>query len=171
MLGYMPTLNNEVLNDRFDRIEYLIGDFTLVVYSAFRESLGWVKSGEGSSSVIYENSFITENVEMIKNNNKITMHNTLAYNLEKDTFKLLTLGNNTGEMDVFNGVISDKVLTFCSIQPEMKMDKEDDETLCIKLIYKRISEIENELIVGSSKDKGKTWQPFLKTVYKRKNTI
>ena len=99
------------------------------------------------------------------------MHNTLAYNVGKDTFKLLTLGNNTGEMDVFNGVISDEVLIFCSIQPEMRMDNEDDGSLCIKLIYKRISEIENELVVGSSKDKGKTWRPFLKTVYKRKNTI
>ncbi len=171
MLGYMPTFDDEILNGRFDKIRYLIGDFTLVVYSAFQESLGWVKFGEGSSSVIYENSFITEDVEVIKNNNKITMHNTLAYNAEKDTFKLLTLGNNTGEMDVFNGVISDEVLTFCSLQPEMKMDKEYDETLCIKLIYKRISEIENELVVGSSKDNGKTWRPFLKTVYKRKSTI
>ena len=171
MLGYMPTTTDDVLIDRFDRIRYLIGDFSLVVYSAFQESLGWVKTGEGSSSVIYKNSFITENVEVIKNNNKITMHNTLAYNVEKDTFKLLTLGNNTGEMDVFNGVISEEVLIFSSIQPEMRTDKEDDGSLCIKLIYKRISEIENELVVGSSKDKGKTWRPFLKTVYKRKNTI
>jgi len=171
MLGYMPTFKDEVLNGRFDKIRYLIGDFSLVVYSAFQESLGWVKSGEGSSSIIYENSFITENVEVIKNNNKITMQNTVAYNSEKDAFKLLTLGNNTGEMDVFNGVISDEVLIFCSIQPEMRTDNEDDGSLCIKLIYKRISEIENELVVGSSKDKGKTWRPFLKTVYKRKNTI
>jgi len=171
MLGYMPTINNEVLSDRFDKIRYLIGDYKLVVYSAFQESLGWVKTGEGSSSVIYENSFITENVEVIKNNNKITMHNTLAYNVGKDTFKLLTLGNNTGEMDVFNGVISDELLTFCSIQQEMKTDNEDDGSLCIKLIYKRISEIENELVVGSSKDKGKTWRPILKTVYKRKNAL
>lgn len=167
----MPTFKDEVLNGRFDKIRYLIGDFSLVVYSAFQESLGWVKSGEGSSSIIYENSFITENVEVIKNNNKITMQNTVAYNSEKDAFKLLTLGNNTGEMDVFNGVISDEVLIFCSIQPEMRTDNEDDGSLCIKLIYKRISEIENELVVGSSKDKGKTWRPFLKTVYKRKNTI
>jgi hypothetical protein len=171
MLGYMPTFKDKVLNGRFDKIQYLIGDFSLVVYSAFQESLGWVKSGEGSSSIIYENSFITENVEVIKNNNKITMQNTLAYNSEKDAFKLLTLGNNTGEMDVFNGVISDEVLIFCSTQPEMRMGNEDDGSLCIKLIYKRISEIENELVVGSSKDKGKTWRPFLKTVYKRKNTI
>ena len=170
MLGYVPTITDDVLVDRFDKIQYLIGDFSLVVYSAIQESLGWVKTGEGSSSVIYENSFITENVEVIKNNNKITMHNTLAYNVGKDTFKLLTLGNNTGEMDVFNGVISDEVLIFCSIQPEMRMDNEDDGSLCIKLIYKRISEIEKELVVGSSKDKGKTWRPFLKTVYKRKNT-
>ncbi len=83
MLGYMPTFDDEILNGRFDKIRYLIGDFTLVVYSAFQESLGWVKFGEGSSSVIYENSFITEDVEVIKNNNKITMHNTLAYNAEK----------------------------------------------------------------------------------------
>ena len=170
MLGYMPTITDDVLKGRFDKIRYLIGDFSLVVYSAIQESLGWVKTGEGRSSITYDNSFITENVEVIKNNNKITMHNTLAYNVGKDTFKLLTLGNNTGEMDVFNGVISDEVLIFCSIQPEMRMDNEDDGSLCIKLIYKRISEIENELVVGSSKDKGKTWRPFLKTVYKRKNT-
>ena len=39
---------------------------------------------------------------MIKGNQKITLNNTLASDLEKDTFKLLTLGNNTGQMDIFN---------------------------------------------------------------------
>jgi len=168
MLGYMPTITDNVLSDRFDKIQYLIGDFTLDVYSAIQESLGWMKTGEGSSIVTYENSFITENVEVINENNKISIHNTLACNVDNDTFKLLTLGNNTGQMDVYNGVISDEVLTFCNVEPELIIDKEDDNSLCIKFIYKRISEIENELIVGSSKDKGKTWQPYLKTVYKRK---
>ena len=171
MLGYIPTITDDVLSERFDKIQYLIGDFTLDVYSAIQESLGWIKTGEGSSIVTYKNSFITENVEVIKENNTISIHNTLACNVEKDTFKLVTLENNNGQMNVYNGLISGDIMTFCNVEPEMKTDKEDDDSLCIKLIYKRISAAENELIVGSSKDKGKTWHPYAKTIYRRKNII
>ncbi len=171
MLGYMPTITADVLSDRFDKIQYLIGDFTLDIYSVIQESLGWVKTGEGSSIVTFENSFIIENVEVIKENYKISIHNTFACDLEKDTFKLVTLANNNGQMNVYNGLISGDILTFCNVEPEMKIDKEDNDSLCIKLIYRRISDLENELIIGSSKDKGKTWHPCVKTIYRRKNII
>ena len=171
MLGYMPTITDDVINHRFDKIRYLIGDFSLVVYSSIQESLGWIKTGEGQSSITYDNSFINEKVELTKENCIITMNNTIGGDAEKDSFKMLALDIALGSMDVFNGGISNEVLTFCNIEPDMKTEKEFEDSSCFKLIYKRISAAENELIVGCSKDKGKTWHPYLKTVYKRKNTI
>ena len=168
MLGYMPTIADDVLIDRFDKIRYLIGDFSLVVYSAIQESLGWVKTGEGRSSITYDNSFIKEKVELTKENCVIIMNNTIGGDAEKDSFKMLALDVALGSMDVFNGGISNELLTFCSVESDMKIENDHEDSFCFKLIYKRISEAENELIVGCSKDKGKTWLPYLKTVYKRK---
>jgi hypothetical protein len=171
MLGYSPSLNRNTVKDRFENISYLIGNFDLVVYGPFQQSLGWVKTGIGSSSFSYKNSFITEIVEVIKGNTTFTLNNTLALDLENDTFKLLTLGNNTGQMEIFKGVIFDSILTFCNTESEMKINKGENNSFCTKLFYKRISAFENELVVGSSKDGGKTWFPYSKTVYKRKLTL
>ena len=168
MLGYMPTITDDVLKGRFDKIRYLIGDFSLVVYSAIQESLSWVKTGEGRSSITYDNSFIKEKVELTKEKCVIIMNNTIGGDAEKDSFKMLALDVALGSMDVFNGGISNELLTFCSIESDKKTENDHEDSFCFKLIYKRISAVENELIVGCSKDKGKTWVPYLKTVYKRK---
>ena len=95
------------------------------------------------------------------------MNNTLALDSEKGTFKLLTLGNNTGQMEIFKGVIADGILTFCNTASVMEMDKEENSSFCTKLFYKRISALKNEMVVGFSKDLGKTWLPYSKMVYKR----
>ena len=170
MLGYMPTINYDLLNDRFDKIRFLIGDFNLDIYSAIQHNLGWIKTGEGISSLIYDSSFISENVDLFKENKKICMNNTLACDTEIDTFKLLTLSNNTGLMDVYKGNIAEGILTFCNVEAATQTETENEDSNCFKLMYKQLSVHKNELVVGYSKDKGKTWFPYLKTVYKRKNT-
>jgi len=171
MLGYLPTINTDLLNDRLEKVRHLTGDFHLVVYNSIQHDIGWVKTGEGSSSIIYDNSFIKENVNVTMGAKKIRMNNTLACDIEKDTFKLMTLDDTTGVMDVYGGEISDGLLTFCNKALETTVEKEDEDSICLKLIYKRISAKENELVVGCSKNNGKTWFPYLKTVYKRIDTI
>ncbi|MCF6349316.1 MAG: hypothetical protein L3J20_13660 [Flavobacteriaceae bacterium] len=167
MLGYASTVNKEVLNNSFSKIHYLIGDFNVAVYSSMLSS-GWIKTGEGTASYRFENTFITEKINLVKENSIITMDNTIGYDLEKNTFKLFTLDIGLGNMNVFKGTILDGILTFCSIDSGLKNRDEYDDSLCFKLIYKQLSEFENELVVGYSKDNGKTWFPFLKNNYKRK---
>ena len=171
MLGYTPFINRDTIKDRFENISYLIGNFDLVVYSPLQQSLGWVKTGIGSSSFSYKNSFISETVEVIKENMRFTLNNTLALDLENDTFKLLTLRNNTGQMEIFKGVVSENILTFRNKESKSEINNVENNSYCTKLFYKRISAFKNELVVGSSKDQGKTWLPYSKTVYKRKLTL
>lgn len=167
MLGYMSTINKEILNNHFSKIHYLIGEFDVVVYSSILSS-GWIKTGEGTASYRFKNTFITEKIKLVKEDGVITMNNTIGCDLEKNTFKLFTLDVDSGKMDVFKGNILDGVLILCSIDSGLKNQNEYDNSLRFKLIYKQLSEFENELVVGCSKDNGKTWFPFLKNNYKRK---
>ncbi len=167
MLGYMSTVNKEVLNNRFSKIHYLIGEFDVVVYSSMPSS-GWIKTGSGSAIFSLENTFITEKVKLTNENSIITMDNTIGCDHEKDSFRLFALDVGLGNMNVFKGTILDGILTFCSLESGLKDRNEYDDSLCFKLIYKQLSEFENELVVGCSKDNGKTWFPFLKNNYKRK---
>ena len=171
MLGYMPTINTDLLNDRFEKVRHLTGDFHLVVYNSIQHTLGWVKTGEGSSSITYDNSFIKEIVKVTMGAKRINMNNTLACDIVEDSYKLMTSDDTTGIMDVYQGNISEGILTFCNTSSEKERTNENEDSFCLKLIYKRISSKENELIVGRSKDKGKTWFPHIKTVYKRIDTI
>jgi len=167
MLDYMSTINKEVLNNRFSKIRYLIGNFDVVVYS-YMSSIGWVKTGSGSASFSLENTFITEKVKLLNENSVITMNNTIGCDLEKDSFRLFALDIGLGKMDVFKGAILEGRLTFCSVDSDLKQKDMYQDVLCYKLMYKQLSELENELVVGCSKDNGKTWFPFLKNYYKRK---
>lgn len=167
MLGYMSTINKMVLNNRFGKIHYLIGNFDVTVYSSMPSS-GWVKTGSGSASFSFEKTFITEKVKLTNENSIINLNNTIGCDLEKDSFRLFALDIVLGKMDVFKGAVFDGMLTFCNVESELKNVDIHNEVLHYKLIYKQLSELENELIVGCSKDNGMTWFPFLKNYYKRK---
>jgi len=167
MLGYVSAIDNNILNNRFSKIRYLIGDYDVTVYSSIL-SQGWVNSGSGSASFSLGDTFITEKVKLTNKNSIITMSNTIGCDAEKDSFKLVALDIGLGKMNVFKGSILDGILTFCSIESDLKNEEKYEENLCFKLIYKQISDFENELVVGCSKDNGKTWHPFLKNNYKRK---
>ena len=163
----MSTINKEVLNDSLSKIHYLVGEFDVTVYTSV-PSKGWVESGSGLASFSLEKSFITERVKLTNENSIITMNNTLGYDQEKDSFKLFALDLGLGNMNVFLGSILDGILTFCSVEPGLKNENNDDNSLCFKMIYKQLSKNENELVVGCSKDRGKTWFPYLKNCYTRK---
>ena len=167
MLGYMSAVNKEALNNRFSKIHYLIGEFDVVVYSSVPSS-GWIKTGTGSASFSLENTFITEKVKLTNQNSIITMNNTIGCDLEKDSFQLFALDIGLGNMNVFKGTILDGILIFCSMESGLKNENEFEDSFCFKLIYKQLSEFENELVVGCSKDHGKTWFPFMKNQYRRK---
>jgi len=167
MLGYVSAIDNKILNDRFNKIHYLIGDYDVTVYSSIL-SQGWVNSGSGSASFLLGDTFITEKVKLTNKNNIITMSNTIGCDEEKDSFKLVALDIGLGKMNVFTGSILHGILTFCSLESDLKNEDKSEDVLCFKLIYKKLSDLENELVVGCSKDNGKTWYPFLKNNYKRK---
>ena len=170
MLGYMSSINKEVLNDRFNTIHYLLGDFDVIVYSSL-PSKGWIEAGKGSASYQLEDTFITEKIRLVKEHRIITMNNTIGCDAERDTFRLFTLDTDIGAMNVFKGSILDNILIFNNIESDIKIKNEFGDCYAFKLIYKQLSELENELVVGCSKDNGKTWFPFLKNRYLRKLNV
>lgn len=170
MLGYMSTITKEALNDRYAKLRFLIGEYDVVAYNSV-ESNAWIKAGTGTASYSLEDSFITEKVEIFRKNSVISMLNTIGCDVEKDTFNMQTLDYTSGIMDIFKGTINNDILIFCNNDSVIKTKNEFGDSFKFKLIYKQLSLNENELVVGCSKDDGKTWFPFIKNIYKRKNIV
>jgi len=167
MLGYTSTINKEVLNDRLAKIRFLIGDFTVVAYSSI-PSQGWFKTGNGFANFSMEDTFIKESVNITKDDGIIVMDNTMGCDIEKDSYKMQTLDINSGVMDIYKGTVTNEILIFNNVDSGIKTKNQYGDWLTFKLIYKQLSLLENELVIGCSKDNGKTWFPFLKNYYKRK---
>ena len=168
MLGYMSTITKDAINDRYSKLRFLLGEYDVVAFNSV-ESNAWIRAGKGTAIYSLEDSFITEKVEIIRKNSVISMHNTIGCDAEKDTFNMQTLDYTSGIMDIFKGTINNDILIFCNNESGIKTKNEFGDSFKFKLIYKQLSLIENELVVGCSKDDGKTWFPFIKNIYKRKN--
>lgn len=169
MLGYSPTIDQNVLDNPLSHLYFLIGDYDVIAYNSL-EHRAWVESGKGTASYTLEDKFLIEKVEIFRNDMVISMHNTIGKNSEKESFHMQTLDITSGIMDIYRGDIKDNVLTFNNIDSTINSKNED--SLNFKLIYKQLSNSENELIVGFSRDNGKTWFPYLKNKYiKRINSL
>lgn len=167
MLGYMSTITKEVINNHFSVLHFLIGDFDVISYDSI-ESSAWIKTGKGVASYKLEGTFITEKVEIVKKNDIVSMNNTMACDAVKNSFNMQTLNYSTGVMDIYKGLVNENVLIYDNIDSVIKAKNNFGDTFNFKLIYKQLSTAENELVVGYSKDGGKTWFPFTKNKYLRK---
>lgn len=167
MLGYLSTIAKDTLNDRYAKLRFLIGEYDVVAYNSV-EAKAWVKVGKGSASYSLEDTFITENVEIFRKNDIISMHNTIGCDIEKDAFNMHSIDYTSGSMDIYRGCVMKGRLVFCNKNSTIKSTNEFGDSFNFKLIYNQLSLTENELIVGCSKDNCKTWSPYIKNVYKRK---
>ncbi|MDY7396388.1 hypothetical protein UMM65_14145 [Aureibaculum sp. 2210JD6-5] len=163
----MPTFTDDEISNRFSKISFLVGSYTIEVYS-YSLAEGWVKSGEGSSECLIKDTFITEKVKLNKENCIVNLSNTIGCDLLDDSFRLLSLDIPLGSIDVYKGKIENDTLIFTNLDSDTKAKSKSGEEVSFKLIYKALSASENELVVGYTKDKGKTWCPFVKNVYIRK---
>jgi len=167
MLGYNSTIVKNRTSTNFEKLHFLIGEYDVLAYNSL-ESSAWIRAGRGEASYSLSNAFITENVEIHKKGSIISMHNRIGSCSEKETFNMQTLDYGSGEMDVYKGSILNEKLVFCNSNSNIKMTNEFGNSFNFKLIYKQLSSIENELIVGCSKDNGRTWFPYIKNIYTRK---
>ena len=163
----MSATAKDTLNDRYTKLGFLIGEYDVMAYNSL-ESSAWIESGRGTATYALAEAFITENVEIYKNDSTIVMHNTIGCDIEKDAFNMQTLDYNSGLMDIYEGSITNGILVFCNRNSKIKTTDEFGDSFCFKLIYKQLSITQNELVVGYSKDNGKTWIPYIKNIYHRK---
>ncbi len=167
MLSYMPNYIDEEVSNRFGNIRFLVGKYDIDVYS-YNLIKGWVKSGNGNSNCLIEEAFIIEKVVLSKEECFVNLNNTIGFDVIDSSFRLMSFDKATGSIDVYKGVIENNTLIFTNLDSDIKTKNKSGEEISFKLIYKDLSASENELIVGYTKDKGKTWCPFVKNIYKRK---
>lgn len=165
MLGYISTNDSRISSAGLHKINYLIGEFNVLVY-LFQSDL-WTKIGTGISSISSSDKLVTEKIEIIKGDQTIFMNNTFAQQ-EVEEYKMLALDLTSGTMDVYQGKIFDEKLIFCNSDTKTSTATIQKDIVTFKLIYNQISQYENQVVIGRSKDAGKTWIPYLKSVYRRK---
>ena len=166
MLSYMPTITEDAIYNRFSSINFLVGSYNIEVFS-YVHAKGWVKSGVGSSEFVMEDTFITEKVKLNKENCIVNLTNTIARDESNKAFRLLSLDIPMGSIDFYKGEIKNETLIFNNLESDTKIKNKYGEDVSFKLIYKTLSENKNELVVGYTKDNGKTWNPFVKNIYTR----
>ncbi|MBJ2176032.1 hypothetical protein JBL43_17395 [Aureibaculum sp. A20] len=167
MLSYMPTITEDAISNRFSAIKFLVGSYSIDVFS-YIHAKGWVKSGEGNSEFVIEDTFITEKVKLNKENYVINLTNTIGSDECDKAFRLLSLDIPVGSIEIYKGEFDNESLVFTNLESETKVKDKVGEEVSFKLIYKPLSENENELIVGYTKNNGKTWRPYVKNIYRRK---
>lgn len=166
MLSYLPTFTEDEISNRFNNIVFLVGNYNVHVYS-YNLVKGWIISGSGESSCRIEDSFITEKIKLNKESCKVNLNNTIGYDVLDNSFRLLSLDNPSGTIDVYKGAIEDDTLIFTNLESDTKTTNNIGEEISFKLIYKSLSASKNQLVVGYTKDKGRTWCPFVKNIYTR----
>lgn len=167
MLGYTSTAKREFIDSRYAKVRFLIGDYHVQAFNS-NPSKGWYKSGSGTANFIFSETFIKEKVNIKKEGGLISMDNTIGFHTENELLNMHTLDLNSGIMDIYKGQVYEGLLTFNNLESSLKAKNKYGVWLTFKLIYKQLSILENELVVGCSKDNGSTWVPFLKNLYRRK---
>ncbi|RPD96006.1 hypothetical protein EGM88_11105 [Aureibaculum marinum] len=163
----MPTFAEEEVINRFNNLSFLVGDFNISVYS-YNLTKGWIQSGKGNSECKIEETFITEKVKLNKEDCNVCLNNTIAFDVVDSSYRLMSFDKTLGSVDVYKGTISNETIIFNNLDSEYKTKNKLGEDISFKLIYKRLSATENELVVGYTKNKGRTWFPFVKNIYTRK---
>jgi len=165
MLGYISTSDSKISSIGLHRINYLIGEFNVLVY-LYKADL-WIKIGSGVSSISSSDKLVSEKIEIINGDELISMNNTFGHE-SSDDYKMLALDLTSGTMDVYKGKILDEKLIFSNSDFGSNSKSIQGIDYSFKLIYNQLSQEENQVVIGRSKDDGKTWIPYLKSIYRRK---
>ena len=109
MLGYISTNDSKIGSIGLHRINYLIGEFNVLVYAY--QSDFWTKIGSGISSISSSDKLVSEKIEIMKGDELISMNNTFGHE-SSEVYKMLALDLTSGSMDVYKGKILDEKLIF-----------------------------------------------------------
>ena len=131
---------------------------------SYAELLGWVQSGHGVSEISFEENVLVETIKIRRDDKNSSLQNTIASELQSNRFKLMSLNMAEGSLETYTGVEENGVLTVCNSDGLTQ----EERNFCYKLRYREIAKGSFELIIGRSKDAGKTWVPYVKNIYRRK---
>ncbi|WP_222428675.1 hypothetical protein [Lutibacter sp. Hel_I_33_5] len=160
-------MNEEIVTSHFIDIEYLKGDFSVDVFK-HDEGNEWKKCGKGFSNYSIENMSIRERIEVVKENKNIIIINTICFNSDDNTYTMLTLDTTFGLIDTYKGTFKNEKLELNNLDSGIERKNKKGISYSFKLIFKKISFVQHEILIGYTKDSGKTWLPFVKNVYTKK---
>ncbi len=163
MLGYLSTNKQEASINHLDSINYLLGNYNVALY--MYQSDFWTKVGVGKSKISFNDKLMSEEIEILKGDEVIAINNTIGHD-DSDCYKMLNMNMTTGTMEVYKGKLLDEKLVFCN--SDSTSNRSNDTSYVFKMIYNQLSKSENQVVIGRSKDEGRTWIPFIKTHYIRK---
>jgi len=167
MFGYTSSTHKQEASIKWlHKLGYLIGNFDVNVYTY--SSNIWIQTGNGVSNISSSDKLIVEEMKIYKGEELITINNTFGFETF-ERYKMTSLDLSSGDMDLYKGKIVDGKLIFCNsylISAPKNHEREDVYTF--KLVYNKLSDNENQVVIGMSRDKGKTWKPYMKSFYIRK---
>jgi len=146
-------------------LSYMVGNWQRSLYFANGPG-GWAGPavGESSISIILNGRFLDEFItNPPSEGEKQISRNSLGLNPETGLYRLIRLnGNSLGNMSVYNGKLENGKLVFDNLNdiPE--------GVPALRFIYSRSDNTSGfEQLVDQSLDKGKTWTPLYRIVYRK----
>ncbi len=157
------------LNPKLSNYAYLLGEFEVKVYLPDGNE-GWKDGGEGTASysTILEGTFIQENFAITIGNGTLTMNNILGIDPRTKELRLIALDKEYGTMDIYEGKIDQDTFFVSNLHSDARFELSNGDKLAFQLTYSPLTESSHRLLIEFTKDDGKSWHPYAKQYYIRK---
>lgn len=168
-LFFSFNLEAQQLNPKLTDFVYLLGTYDLTIYVPAGED-NWQEAGKGNASftTILDGTFIQEDFFTTMGNTTLTMKNTIGVDARTEGLRLIAMDKEYGTMDVYEGEKEGDVITVSNITSDRPFVNDQGEAIAFRLTYSKVDAETNQLLVEFTKNKGETWMPYAKQVYRKK---
>lgn len=137
----------------------------------FHEEKGWDPIGTSNSVIQWKHDgrFLAETARYFTSYGEINMITHIGFDSRSKSFKLSAIDKEYGLMDIYLGRWSGSDLVFTNLESDLPIVMEDGRELSFRLTYSYLKKNSFEHLVEGTFDRGKTWIPFSKGIYKRQN--
>lgn len=168
----ISNLSAQNLNPALKDFEFLLGNFTIVTNMPNGKG-GWIKMGTGDSEVstILDGTFIVDQKKTKFGQNSLTTFTTIGIDPRTGEYRFIVLDKEWGTMDVYKGKKEGKSIIVNNVDSDARFTDQDGNKLAFQLAYHLVSSSQIDFVIHSSKDEGKTWEPYGKATYTRRPVI
>ncbi len=167
-ISFLAVAQQKKIHPQLEDVKFLMDEWTVSNYK-FEENQ-WKSLGDTSSKVetVHEGRFVVEQVSYLVSTGELNMTIIIGYDYRRQQLKLCALDKQYGLMDVYVGKWQEDRLVFDNLNSDVPIALGEGKQLSFKLTYLDIGEDSFEHLVEGTYDRGKTWFPFSRSVYRRK---